>query len=187
MRRSWGRGLPTRFGNATACRDVVVLDVFRCVRRTRRGEAAVLWRLRPDRGRRLAEACIQRVQSAPSARDQRIEVIRTSALVTRASDGALVIACGICSCRKRRSAKTITLRFKDLRGSKARVQIYRVDSRPWIVVQAYEAMGSRLSDAAQIAGCAALRNCQRRKCRRFQAARLRSHLPPHGLALIELQ
>jgi xylan 1,4-beta-xylosidase len=69
-----------------------VLDVSRCFRRTRSGEAALLWRLRIDRRGWFAKPAFNAFKLLHQLGEQRLPVDSQSALATKRSDGTIELA-----------------------------------------------------------------------------------------------
>jgi xylan 1,4-beta-xylosidase len=119
--------------------------------------------------------------------DQRINVNSDSALVTRRSDGSLVLAVWNYAPPEESGApKTMTLRFPNATASHAR--IWRVDATHGDFQSAYEKMGQPRypteSQYQQLRSAAALSSAEERDLARHE---LTVNLPAKGLAVIEIR
>ncbi len=119
--------------------------------------------------------------------DQRIPVDSKSALITKRSDGALVIALwNLYPPEDAGRPKTITINLKD--SKKSRVRVYRVDSTHGSPLSAYDAMGRPAYPTPQqiteLRRAAALPAPEESP---LTGGRVIVTLPPQGLALLEIQ
>jgi xylan 1,4-beta-xylosidase len=120
--------------------------------------------------------------------DRRIEQDSDSALVTRRSDGSLVMAVwdeylpG-----EHGEPKTVTIRVKGFTGHH-RALIFRVDSTHGSLLGAYNAMGSPIYPTPkQVEELRRAAELPPPEMKALQHGQLTVGLPPQGLALIELR
>ena len=119
--------------------------------------------------------------------DQRIAVNSDHVLVTRRSDGALVVAVwNYAPPETPGSARTITLRFKGATADEASVSM--VDPQHGDIHPAYEKMGSpRYPTAAQIRELRKASELPAAEMRHLQNGELTLTLPSYGLAVLTLK
>jgi xylan 1,4-beta-xylosidase len=119
--------------------------------------------------------------------DERIELNCDWALLTRKSDGSLVVAVwNYAPAEKPGQARTVTLRFKGAQPRRALIS--RVDAAHGDVHPAYEKMGSpRYPTAAQIRALRKAAELGPPETRVLASAELTLSLPTYGLAVIELE
>jgi xylan 1,4-beta-xylosidase len=119
--------------------------------------------------------------------DQRIDVDSSSALVTRKSDGSLVIAVwNYAPPEQAGQAKSMTLRFQGMRPKHARIST--VDPAHGDIHAAYEKMGSpRYPTQAQIEQLKKASDLSAPEVRDLKNGELTLSLPSYGLALIEVK
>jgi xylan 1,4-beta-xylosidase len=120
--------------------------------------------------------------------DQRILVDSKSALVTKRSDGALVIALwNLYLPEEAGQPKNFTIRFKNV-GATSRVRIYQIDSKRGSLFGAYDAIGRPAAptprEIAELRRAAALPEPETQS---LAGGQLTLTLPPQGLALLEVQ
>src|SRR5580692_5935768 len=111
-----------------------------------------------------------------------------SALVTRQSDGAIVMAVwNLFLPEEKGSAKTVTIKFTG-KSSRRKALIYRLDSANGSLAPAYEAMGRPIYPTQkQIAELRRAAELPKPETKTLQGGELKLTLPPQGLALIELR
>jgi xylan 1,4-beta-xylosidase len=119
--------------------------------------------------------------------DQRIELDSPSALVTRRSDGSLVIAVwNYAPPEQAGPPRVITLRFQGTRQKHARVSV--VDPMHGDIHAAYEKMGSpRYPTQAQIEQLKKVAELPAPELRNLKNGELTLTLPSYGLALVEVK
>ena len=120
--------------------------------------------------------------------DQRIPVDSKSALVTKRSDGAIVIAVwNLFPPGEAGHRKAITINLKDSKSNR-RLRVYRVDSAHGSLLSAYEAMGRPVSptpkQVAELRRAAELPTPEEAP---LSGGKVTVALPPQGLALLEIQ
>lgn len=120
--------------------------------------------------------------------NQRIAVSSDSALVTRRSDGMLVIAVWNLYLPDQRGApKDVTIVVKGMKGNQ-RALISRLDAKHGSLLDAYSAMGSPIDPTqSQIESLRHAAALPPPESKRFDHGRLTIDLPSQGLALIELR
>jgi xylan 1,4-beta-xylosidase len=111
-----------------------------------------------------------------------------SALVTRQSDGAIVMAVwNLFVPEEKGRAKTVTIKFTG-KSPRRKALIYRLDSANGSLMPAYEAMGSPIYPTQkQITELRRAAELPKPETRTLQGGELKLTLPPQGLALIELR
>ena len=119
---------------------------------------------------------------------QRIAESSDSALVTRRSDGTLVIAVwNLFLPEEKGEPKTVTIAVKGLAG-KRRALVSRVDSTHGSLLPAYDAMGDPVDPTQkQIEDLRRAAELPPAETEYFQNGKLTIVLPPQGLALIEFR
>jgi xylan 1,4-beta-xylosidase len=120
--------------------------------------------------------------------DQRILVDSKSALVTKRSDGALVIALwNLYLPEESGQPKNFTIRFKNV-DANSRVRIYQIDSKRGSLFGAYDAIGRPATptprEIAELRRASALPEPETQS---LSGGKLTLTLPPQGLALLEIQ
>ncbi len=130
--------------------------------------------------------------------DTRIDNASTSALITRRSDGTLVVAVwNLFLPEETGTSKNVTLRLKDFpagtkgRAAKAatpRAAITRVDATHGSLLKAYEAMGRPVNPTqVQIQALQRAAELSAAENSSFPNGELNLVLPPQGLAVIEIR
>jgi xylan 1,4-beta-xylosidase len=120
--------------------------------------------------------------------DQRIPVDSKSVLVTKRSDGALVIAAwNLFEPDENGPPKTITINLKDSKPNR-RVLVYRVDSTHGSLLNAYNAMGRPMSPTPkQVAELRRAADLPAPEKGQLLAGKVTVTLPAQGLAVLEIQ
>ncbi|MGH2396091.1 MAG: GH39 family glycosyl hydrolase, partial [Terriglobales bacterium] len=119
---------------------------------------------------------------------ERLSVDSESALVTRRSDGTLVVAVwNLFEPEQAGTSKEVELRFKGLKG-KRRVTVHRVDREHGSLHPAYEKMGKpRYPTPAQLQDLRKAARLPAPEGSRLTGDGIRLTLPPHGLAVLEIR
>jgi xylan 1,4-beta-xylosidase len=119
--------------------------------------------------------------------DQRIALDSDSALVTRKSDGTLVLAVwNYAPPGEDHAPRTVLLRFKNVRARQAAIS--RVDRDHGDVLAAYRKMGSpRYPTQTQVEELRKAAELPSPEVRPLKNGELELTLPPHGLAVVEVK
>ena len=119
---------------------------------------------------------------------RRVETESSSALVTRRDDGSWALAVwNLEQPEDHGTAKEIAITFKGGGGSR-RATISRLDAAHGSVLPAYEAMGRPVSPTAdQVRALRRAATLSPAETESFEGGRLVLTVPPHGLALLEVQ
>jgi xylan 1,4-beta-xylosidase len=120
--------------------------------------------------------------------DQRIPVDSKSALVTKRSDGVIVIAVwNLFPPGEAGHPKAITINLKDSKPNRS-LRVYRVDSTHGSLLSAYEAMGRPVSPTPmQVAELRRAAELPAPEEGPLSGGKVTVALPPQGLALLEIQ
>jgi xylan 1,4-beta-xylosidase len=119
--------------------------------------------------------------------ETRLLVNSNSAIVTRRSDGTLVVAVwNLVLPEENGQPKKVTIAFEGLAG-RARAELYRLDATHGSLSATYEELGKpRYPTQAQIAQLRRASEIPAPESQRLQNGRITISLPPQGFALIEI-
>jgi xylan 1,4-beta-xylosidase len=120
--------------------------------------------------------------------NRRVETTSSSALVTRRDDGRWVVAVwNLEQPDEHGASKDLAITFKGS-GRGRRAAIARMDAAHGSVLPAYEAMGRPVSPTPdQLRSLRRAADLGPAESTRFEGGRLTITVPPHGLALVEVQ